>query len=129
MKPGNAATPLSREPDPAGVLTRAALRAAELLQLRHAQLAAVLGVSAATVSRLARAGLTLEPSSKPWEHAVLFVRAFRALDAIVGGDDATARAWLDAENLALGARPRELIMSTEGLVRVVHYLDAMRAPL
>ena len=42
------------------------------------------------------------------------------------GHEAAARAWLEGPNTDLGARPVELIRSAEGLVRVVHYLDAHR---
>ena len=42
------------------------------------------------------------------------------------GDEATARAWLRGENSGLNGRPIELMQSTEGLVRVVQYLDASR---
>jgi hypothetical protein len=58
--------------------------------------------------------------------ATLFVRLYRSLDALVGSNEAQARAWLDGENAALGGVPRELIASAEGLVRVVQYLDAAR---
>ena len=57
--------------------------------------------------------------------ALLFVRLFRSLDSIVG-EEGTARAWLNSDNKGLNARPIELISQTEGLVRVVHYLDASR---
>ena len=56
---------------------------------------------------------------------LLFVRAFRSLDSIVGADE-TARQWLSSENLGLNGRPIDLIGQTEGLVRVVQYLDASR---
>ena len=49
---------------------------------------------------------------------------FRSLDSIVGNDDA-ARAWFTSDNHALGARPVDLILHTEGLVRVIFYLDHM----
>ena len=64
--------------------------------------------------------------SNPGEFALLFVRVFRSLDAIVG-DEKSARQWLTSENRALNGRPLDLIRQTEGLVRVVHYLDASRA--
>lgn len=67
--------------------------------------------------------------SKPFELAALLVRAFRSLDAITGGDEGVARAWLTSPNNALGARPAERIASAQGLVDVVTYLDARRAPL
>ena len=49
------------------------------------------------------------------------------LDAIAGGDEQTALAWLRNESLALGGVPVVLIESVPGLVSVVGYLDARRA--
>ena len=71
----------------------------------------------------------IEPASKPGELALLLVRIYRSLDALVGGDDAKARAWLAAPNHALSAAPRELLATAEGLVHVAIYLDAMRGRL
>jgi hypothetical protein len=34
---------------------------------------------------------------------------------------------MGSENLGLGGRPIELLTTAEGLVRVVHYLDAARS--
>jgi uncharacterized protein (DUF2384 family) len=111
---------------PAAVLSEATVRAARLLGVSQAALADVLGVSAATMSRIANGQKVLDQGSKPWQLAALFVRLFRALDAIVGSDDA-ARAWLRAPNLALGGIPLDLIRDPAGLSRVVDYLDASRA--
>ena len=61
--------------------------------------------------------------------ALLFLRLYRSLDALVGGDDARARAWLSAPNGHLGGVPAERMMTVEGLVDVVQYLDAMRGRL
>lgn len=109
------------------VLTRAVLRAARLLGVPQSDLAAILGVSPATLSRYASGRKRLEPGSKAWEMAALFVRLFRSLDAIVGSDDAAARAWLRGDNAALGGVPLELVRQVAGLVRTVDYLDAARA--
>mgnify|MGYP000229119233 CR=1 FL=1 len=113
--------------DAAATLTRAALRASEFLQLPQADLARILGVSEATVSRLANGQKRLDPGSKPWQFAALFVRLFRSLDAIVGSDDTAARSWLRSDNSALGGVPLELIRDAAGLVRTVDYLDSARA--
>src|SRR5690242_1889159 len=113
--------------DAAATLSRATVRAARFLGLAQSDLAPVLGVSAATLSRLANGQRQLEPGSKPWQLAALFVRLFRSLDAIVGSDDAAAQAWLRSENTALGGVPLELIREPAGLVRTVDYLDAARA--
>jgi len=119
--PGRPAT------DAAAVLSRATVRAARLLGVAQADLAEVIGVSGATLSRLANGRRLLEPGSKPWQLAALFVRLFRSLDAIVGSDDAAARAWLRSDNQALGGVPLSLIRDPAGLVRTVDYLDAARA--
>lgn len=118
-----AARPL---PSPVGVLTRATLRAAEYLGLSQRVLAQVLGVSAASLSRLGRSR-HIDPESKEGELAILFVRLYRGLDSLVGGSDEKARAWLAAENAHLAGVPLELIQSVEGLVRTTEYVDAMRA--
>ena len=67
------------------VLTKATLRAAELMDITARTLASIIGVSEATVSRMRRQEFLLERGTKPFELAVLFVRLFRSLDAIVGG--------------------------------------------
>ena len=116
-----------RRPDEATVVTKAALRAAAHLGLSHRVLAGILGVSEATISRMGSGSYQLRPGDKPFELAVLFLRLFRALDAIVGGDVPAARAWLQHENTALGAVPVTMLASVSGLVNVVGYLDARRA--
>jgi len=119
---------LTARPDPAIVLAKATLGAAERLGIRNRQLAAVIGSSEASVSRL-RSGRGLEPDSKEGELALLLLRLYRSLDALVGGDDAKARDWLHAANDHLRGVPAERIRTVEGLVDVVQYLDAMRGRL
>jgi hypothetical protein len=109
------------------VLTKAALRAAERLQIPASQLAPVIGQSEASLSRMKSGKLALEPGSKPFEIALLFVRLFRALDAVTGGDDKVSAAWLRNVNLTLGEPPLKRMRSLAGLFDVIAYLDARRA--
>ena len=109
------------------VVTKAALRAAGRLGVSNRVLSRVLGLSEASVSRMGSGAFTLSPRDKSFELAVLFVRLFRSLDGIVGGDDAASRGWLENDNAALGGPPLQLIQSLPGLVTVVGYLDARRA--
>ncbi|BCG94337.1 MbcA/ParS/Xre antitoxin family protein [Mesorhizobium sp. 131-2-1] len=109
------------------VVTKATLRAAELLDVTARVLASVIGVSEATVSRMRKQEFLLERGTKPFELAVLFVRLFRSLDAIVGGDESIARAWLKNANTAFDGAPIEKIQSISGLVDVIAYLDSRRA--
>jgi transcriptional regulator with XRE-family HTH domain len=114
------------KPEPRRVLTGAVLRASALLEITQSALAQILGLSPSTVSRMAHGSYTLDQQKKEWELGALFVRLFRSLDAVIGSNDTAARAWLNGENNALTGRPIDLIRSTEGLVRVVQYLDAAR---
>jgi hypothetical protein len=109
------------------VVTKAVLRSASRLGVSNKALAGIIGLSEASVSRMGSGTYTLAPGDKAFELAVLFVRLFRALDAIVHGDDAVAHAWLRNENTALGGRPLTIIQSIPGLVHAVAYLDARRA--
>jgi uncharacterized protein (DUF2384 family) len=113
----------------AAVLTKAVVRAARLLAFSQRDVAKIVGVSEATASRLFAGHYVLSPDrAKEWELALLFVRLFRSLDAL-WGHEAAAHAWLGSDNLALAARPADLIPTVEGLVRVVNYLDNARGRL
>lgn len=118
------AVPALASPAAGRVLTQAVVRAGARLGFAQKDLAAVLGVSASTVSRFAQR--PLDPRSKEGELAVLFVRVYRSLDAMVGGQDEAARAFMHAENTHLGGVPARLALTVTGLVHVLEYLDAMR---
>jgi hypothetical protein len=109
------------------VVTRAVLRAAGRLGVSNKALGRIIGLSEATVSRMGSGSYTLSRGDKAFELAVLFIRLFRSLDAIAGGDEAVATAWLKNEHLVLGDMPLALIQSVPGLVNVLGYLDARRA--
>lgn len=123
----NAFPQVQLRPEAGAVLTKATLRAADQLQLTARTLAAIIGISEATVSRMKRGRFSLEPGTKPFELAVLFVRLFRSLDALVGGDAHIAASWLSNPNSALDARPIEKAQTVSGLFDVIAHLDARRA--
>lgn len=110
------------------VVTKAVLRVAAKLDVSQKELARVLGLSEATVSRLMSGKLLLDAESKEGELALLLVRVYRSLDALVG-DETKARAWFHAENVHLGGIPAERVRTVEGLVHVAEYLDAMRGQM
>lgn len=122
--------PLSAAASPekrALVLSKATVRAADHLGLSNTVLARVLGLSDSTISRLKTGAYVLEPESKAYELAQLFVRLFRGLSAITGGDDEAARSWLRGPNTALRARPIDRIIGIPGLFETVAYVDSRRA--
>jgi uncharacterized protein (DUF2384 family) len=110
------------------VLTSATLQAADLLEIKQAMLARLLGISTTQITRMRQGSYQLDENSKAWELAALFVRLYRALDSITVNSFDEARAWLNSRNRGLnGEKPAALITSAAGLVRVVDYLDAARA--
>ena len=109
------------------VLTQATLRSAGLLGLSNSVLARAVGLSGASISRMASGAKSFEVGSKPAELAALVIRVYRSLDALVGNSEEHRRLWMTSYNRALNATPKEAIQSAEGLVRVVTYLDGARA--
>ena len=117
-------------PDEASVVSKALLRAAEALGLSSAELAAIIGTSESTLSRLRhRKRGPIPLGTKEGELALLFLRVFRSLDAMVGGNESHAKAWLRAENHHVGGVPLRRMKKIEGLVDVAEYLDAMRGTI
>ena len=103
------------------------LRVATLYQVTQSDLGRILGLSAATVSRMGAGRYLLDPEGKEWQLAALLVRLFRSLDSITGGNDELSKQWMRSYNMALGATPVSLLGEITGFVNVVQYLDASRA--
>lgn len=128
MSPATASSQPVLNASKAAVLTKALVRAAALLGLNGTELAAVLGVSESTVSRLLAGTRLIEPHTKEAELAALLVRCFRSLDALVGGNDGQRLTWMRTHNRALNGTPLALVQTAQGLVTTLAYLDRMRAP-
>jgi uncharacterized protein (DUF2384 family) len=108
------------------IITKAAVRASERLAISQKALGNIIGLSESVVSRMKSGDYTIA-RGKSFELAALFVRLYRSLDAIVGGDEAAARKWMKSGNLALNGTPIDLIQKVYGLTHVVQYLDSKRA--
>lgn len=115
------------QPTEEAIVTTALARASGKLGLPNRIIGATIGLSEPTVSRLKKGNYTLKRHDKEFELSVLFLRMYRSLTAIVGGDDSVATAWLKNYNTALGAKPVERIQTVAGLMHVITYLDARRA--
>ncbi len=121
------AAPQSRsadEPDPGEVVTEALLRAAGNLGVKQATLAQIIGLSPASVSRMPRRPLPVE--SKAGELALMFLRVYRSLYTLFGGNLEQCRLWFHSENKHLCNRPVDMVQSIQGINRVADYLDALR---
>ena len=109
-------------------MAKAVFNARQELGLTQTELAWIIDVSKSVVSRNFRdGGYSLKGQS--FNLAAYLVRVFRSLDAIAGGDAETIKAWMENPNTDLNGRPKELIMTAAGLVDVMNYLDAARAPI
>ena len=127
MRKPHATQNRAARPQKEAVVSKAVLRSAERLGVSNRTLAKVVGLSEASVSRMGKGTYALSQDEKAYELSLLFIRLFRSLDSIVGGDEAVARAWLRNENLALGGTPIALIETVPGLIDVLGYLDSRRA--
>ena len=55
------------------------------------------------------------------------VRLYRGLDALMASDERSLRAWMQNRNTALNDVPAKRILTVQGLVDCVSYVDAYRA--
>ncbi|MBW8294612.1 MbcA/ParS/Xre antitoxin family protein [Sphingopyxis sp.] len=120
-------TQLALQADQGRVLSEAVARVATCWKLTNDQLGAVVGISAATASRLRSGSYQIQRAEKAFELGQYLVRLFRSLDALMGSDDAASISWLKSENIDLGGRPIVLIRSIRGLSDVADYVDDYRA--
>ena len=117
------------EPRDSSIVSKAAIRAAERLGVPQRDLGTIIGLSESTVSRMKTGDFPLDRDPKAFELSLLFIRLYRSLDAIVGGNTAAAASWLKSYNTALDTRPVDAIRSITGLMNVIEYLDSRRAPI
>ena len=111
----------SRQIDRAEVLKKGFLNAGKELGLSQAELGEVIGKDRSTLARG-----RLEPESKAGELALLLVRCYRSLFALVGGDAEHMRHWMHTANFHTGGIPAQQVKTVQGLSAVVQYLDAAR---
>ena len=117
--------PLPQEPlakSDAQLVAEACGRAAQVLGLSKEDLGAVVGKHRTTIDRSG-----LDPHTKEGELALIFLRVYRSLHALYGGDHALMRHWMEQPNHHFGKQPPRLdLPRIEGLTRVANYLDALR---
>ncbi|MDT3708311.1 MAG: XRE family transcriptional regulator [Thiobacillus sp.] len=110
--------------DQADVLAEALVNAGRQLGMSQADLGEIIGKDRTAISRG-----RIDPGSKAGELALLFIRCYRALYVLVGGNVQQMRHWMETENLHTGGIPAEQVKSVQGLTGVLEYLDAMRGKL
>lgn len=107
------------------VVAKALLNVKDELGLSSETLGRIIGTDASTISRIRKKGDMQD--NKSLEAALLLIRVYRSLYAMVGGSIPAMKHWLTTGNLDFnGDCPLECMKSLTGLVEVVQYLDAMR---
>lgn len=121
------ASEISSSPSKEAVLSKATLNAAKYLGLSLSELAQLLEISELSVSRLAASKRFIDPCGYEGERALMLIRIFSALDALVGGDMDASVTWMNAHNKAIGDLPRHAIQTLSGLERTMVYLNNLVA--
>ena len=105
---------------PATILSSALNKAAKALKISKTDIGKVIGKDRTSLNR------GLDPDSKSGELALMFIRCYRGLFVLVGGENTDMQHWMHTENKHLGGIPAEQIKTVSGLNRVLEYIDAMR---
>lgn len=104
------------------VVMKAYTNAYKTLGISDNQAAKLIGVGRSTLLR--KTGF--EKDSKQNELQILFIRLYRSLFALFGGDLTSMKHWFDHKNTHIRGVPRELCFTVTGLVNINAYLDALR---
>ena len=119
--------PIKNSVNATNVVNKAIVKAALHINLSQKDLSQIVGSSTPQISRLFnKTTACINPNTKEWECALLFLRMMRSLEAIVGEDPNQSQEWLKNYNHHLSGVPIEMIKTIPGLNEVVIYLDAMR---
>ncbi len=114
-------TAMATKPTRSEVLHEALLNAGKTLGVTQAELGRIIGRGRTDISRG-----NIDPASKSGELALLFLRCFRSLYVLTGGDAQVMRHWMRTENRHTGGVPAEQVKTVQGLIGVLEYLDAAR---
>ena len=113
-----------QDTDKESILAEALVNAGRYLGMSQADLGEIIGKDRSAISRG-----RIDPSSKAGELALLFIRCYRALYVLMGGDQQNMRHWMKTENFHTKGIPAEQVKTVPGLISVMEYLDAMRGKL
>lgn len=107
--------------DKSEVLGQSAYAAGRYLGLNHAEVGEVVGRNRTSIDRKG-----IEPDTKSGQLALIMIRIYRSLYALMGGDESNIKHFMQTPNRGTGGIPAEQIRNVQGLVRVCEYLDAIR---
>ena len=104
----------------AQLVAQACGRAAQVLGLSPEELSEVLSQQQSSAD-----GIDQDPKTREGQPALLFLRVYRSLHGLCGGDQRLMRHWIEQPNRHLDEQPpRRLLTRIEGLNCVADYLDS-----
>ena len=109
------------EIDKSSVLGEAVLNAGAKLGLSAGEVGKIVGLDRTTIVRKG-----IDPDTQNGKLALLLIRVYRGLYAMVGGHEADMRHWMNSRIGTLQGIPSKMVKEITGLVHVVEYIDAMR---
>jgi len=104
------------------IVMKAYINAYKTMGISDGHAANLIGVGRSTLLR--KSGF--EKDSKQNELQILFIRLYRSLFALFGGDLTSMRHWFEHKNKHIRGVPKELCFTVTGLVNINAYLDALR---
>ena len=104
------------------VVMKAYVNAYRALGLSDSHGAKLIGVGRSTLLRKTE----FDADSKQSELQILFIRLYRSLFALFGGDLPSMKHWFEHSNSHVRGVPKDLCFSVAGLVNTNAYLDALR---
>jgi hypothetical protein len=104
------------------IVMKAFINAYKTMGIPDDHAAKLIGVGRSTLLRKH----SFETESKQSELQILFIRLYRSLFALFGGDITSMKHWFEHKNKHIRGVPRELCFTVTGLVNVNAYLDALR---
>lgn len=107
--------------DKADVLGRSTYAAGEMLGLSRAEVGTIIGRNRSSIDRYG-----IDPQSKAGELALILIRVYRSLYALMGGDAVNMQHFMETNNRGTQGIPREQVHTVQGLMTVCEYLDAIR---
>jgi hypothetical protein len=107
--------------DQAQVLATALLNAGKALGISQAEIGRIIGRDRSTLQRYG-----IDPEGPNGQLALLLVRCYRSLYALMGGNYDQMQHWMHTRNRHIGGVPADQLRSVAGLVHVCDYLDAIR---
>lgn len=104
------------------IVTKALMNVGRDLNISPDVLASIIGKNRSSLYRPSG----IKANSKSGELALVLIRCYRALFALMGGNFAAMQHWFKTYNNHTGGVPIEQAQKIEGLMSVSRYLDAIR---